>query len=1169
MLFPRPGRQGWNSLISDQFPPKRSFHGDPIFGRQMKSTSRRVNSSTRSTLDPRTAFGLAVAVLFFVVSGMIAYSNVQTLRDDSQKIFHSHTVIIAMTDLLSAIQDAETGQRGYLLTGRDKYLDPYNNALADVDSRFEAIATLTRDNPEQQARLAPLRHHLDAKVAELRETIAARKNQGVQAALDIVGSDRGKIEMDEVRAQLAVMHREEERLREIRLVEMDAAYRSAWVSGVMSCVLGIALTLVIGFLIRRAGAEADRQKWLQTGQVELGSAMLGDQAMEQLGESILSFLVKFVGAQAGAVFASQNSHFRRVASYGVSPDSQIVERFSLRQGLLGQVAADGEPVLLADIPDGYLTIGSGLGSDKPRHLMIAPAASDGAVQGVIELGFLQPVDEQVLVFLGQISAAMGVALRSARYRSQLQHHAEELQVQSEELRVSNEELEEQGRALKESQANLEQQQVELEQTNSQLEEQAQLLENQRDDLARSNSAVELKARELEQASRYKSDFLANMSHELRTPLNSLLILSKLLGDNRGENLTGEQIQYARTIESAGNDLLALINDILDLSKIEAGHLQVRPESVLVERLAGDLRQVFQPVASNRGLKFAIEIDPACPDLIETDRQRVEQIIKNLLSNAFKFTESGGVTLGIEPDGAERIFISVTDTGIGIPEDQQKAIFEAFRQADGTVSRKYGGTGLGLSISRELARLLGGAITLTSVPGKGSRFTLSLPLVYDPGVVQARPESPQPVPAAAVVSEAKPRPAPLPRQVEDDRDVLSPAQRVLLVVEDDASFAGIVRDISREMGFQCLVTGTAEEALQLARTFKPHAVVLDVGLPDQSGLALLDRLKRDVETRHIPVHVVSGSDHTQTALSLGAIGYLIKPVKREELAGVLDALAAKLADDVRRVLIVEDDDVQRDAVGKLLATGGVETVGVATAAECLEALRGATFDCMVLDLNLPDASGFSLLETLSKEGTYAFPPVIVYTGHDLTPEDEQRLRRYSDSIIIKGARSPERLLDEVSLFLHQVVTEMPPEQQTMIRAARNRDAILEGRRILVVEDDVRNVFSLTNILEPQGAVVEIARNGQEAIDALENASGDDTRRIDLVLMDVMMPVMDGLTATRAIRRDARWTKLPIIALTAKAMPDDQERCIESGANDYMAKPLDVDKLLSLVRVWMPR
>ncbi|MFC0203974.1 response regulator [Novosphingobium soli] len=1120
-------------------------------------------------MDPRTLFGLVTAILFFIASGTVAYMNIRVLREDAARIFHSHTVIVAMGDLLSALQDAETGQRGYLLTGRDAYLTPYTRALADVNARIEALAALTRDNPAQQARLAPLRHHIDTKLDELRETIATRKSSGIQAALAIVESDRGKAEMDEVRTQLSVMHQEEERLREIRLTEMEAAYRSAWVSGVMSCLLGIALTLVIGVLIRRAAVAAERREWLQRGQLELASAVMGDQPTDQLGESILRFLVRYAGAQAGAIFAAENGHYRRIASYGVPAEAEMVEKFSRREGLLGQVAADGEPVILADIPEGYLTIGSSFGRDKPRHLVIAPGAADGAVESVVELGFLQSVDPQVLAFLGEASTTVGVALRSARYRSALQHHTEELQVQSEELRVSNEELEEQGRALKESQASLEQQQVELEQTNSQLEEQAQLLENQRDDLARSNAAVEAKARELEQASRYKSDFLANMSHELRTPLNSLLILSKLLGDNRGANLSDEQVQYARTIESAGNDLLTLINDILDLSKIEAGHLQIRPEPFLVERLTGDLRQVFEPVAAARGLDFEIRVAPGAASMIETDRQRLEQILKNLLSNAFKFTQAGSVRLELESDGPDRLLIAVADTGIGIPEEQQQAIFEAFRQADGTISRKFGGTGLGLSISRELARLLGARIGLSSVPGQGSRFTLSMPLVYEPTEENLAPEpAPAPRPAPTPVA-ARPRPVAVPAVVEDDRDHLSATQRILLVVEDDATFARIVRDMSRERGFQCLVTGTAEEALHLARTFKPHAVVLDVGLPDQSGLALLDRLKRDVETRHIPVHIISGSDHTQTALSLGAIGYLLKPVKREDLSGVLESLADRFASASRRVLIVEDDPVQRDAVTRLLATGDVETVGVASASECLEALRRETFDCMVLDLNLPDASGFTLLETLSREGTYAFPPVIVYTGHDLSPDDEQRLRRYSDSIIIKGARSPERLLDEVSLFLHQVVTELPPEQQTMIRQARNRDSVLEGRRILVVEDDVRNVFSLSNILEPQGAVVEIARNGQEALDALEKAEGDASRTIDLVLMDVMMPVMDGLTATRTIRRDPRWAKLPIIALTAKAMPDDQEKCIEAGANDYMAKPLDVDKLLSLVRVWMPR
>jgi CheY-like chemotaxis protein len=409
----------------------------------------------------------------------------------------------------------------------------------------------------------------------------------------------------------------------------------------------------------------------------------------------------------------------------------------------------------------------------------------------------------------------------------------------------------------------------------------------------------------------------------------------------------------------------------------------------------------------------------------------------------------------------------------------------------------------------------------------------------------------------------------PRRIEDDRDALTDAKRVLLVIEDDDTFAAIVRDLSRELGFQSVVAGTAEEALSLAKEFMPSAIVLDIGLPDQSGLAVLDRLKHDVKTRHIPIHVVSGTDHTETAYSLGAIGYALKPVDREQLVELLQKLEARLSQRLHRVLIVEDDPVQREAVAKLLGTRDVQTVTASTAAECLDLLRSDTFDCMVLDLTLPDASGYSLLETLSQESAYAFPPVIVYTGRELSADDEQKLRRYSKSIIIKGAKSPERLLDEVSLFLHQVISELPDEQQKMIRKARNRDALLEGRRILIVEDDVRNVYALTNILEPRGAIIEIARNGREALATLQKASDDPGSSIDLILMDVMMPVMDGLSATREIRKNPAWKKLPIITLTAKAMPDDQQRCIEAGANDYMAKPLDVEKLLSLVRVWMPR
>lgn len=1143
----------------------------------MAAASLPVNSTpVARRAEVWTTIGLVAALMFFLISGAVAFFNVQMLRDNNEQVVRTHTVIMSFSRLLLALQDAETGQRGFVMTGDERYLDPYNDAVAAIPPRLEAIADEARDNPIQQSRVGSLRRNVDAKLLELEQTIALRRSEGRDAAAAVVEAGRGKAVMDAIRAQLDAMQQEEIRQRSMRLAEMEAAYRTAWISSILSCVLGLVLTLVVGMLVRRATKARAREDWQRTGQAGAATAMLGDLSVTELGDGVLDFYARYVGAQAGAIFAGDDGDYRLAAKFGVPPDAAITERFAAREGLLGRVVDTGAAVLVRDVPDGYLTIGSALGRSKPAHLLIVPLLAEGDVAGVMELGFLNPVDPQVLELLERAAPAIGVAMRSAQYRSELrallaetQRQAEELQVQSEELRVSNEELEEQGRALKESQVRLEQQQVELEQTNTQLEEQAQQLETQRDDLARFNATVELKARELEQASRYKSDFLANMSHELRTPLNSLLILSKLLGDNPDGNLTEEQVKFARTIQSSGDDLLTLINDILDLSKIEAGHLQIRPEPMALASLATGLDQLFSPIAAERGLAFEIDVDAGGPASLETDRQRLEQILKNLLSNAFKFTEAGAVSLTIAPVDDDRVAFSVTDTGIGIAKDQQASIFQAFHQADGTISRRYGGTGLGLSISTELARLLGGTISVTSTEGQGSTFTLVVPVAYDPSLVAPRPAppvaSPAPAPAPAprpVPSQARPQQAPI-----DDRDGLVPGRRSLLIIEDDGPFAAIVRDLSRDLGFQALIARTAVEALDLAKRFKPSAVVLDVGLPDQSGLTVLDQLKRDDETRHIPVHVVSASDHAQTALSLGAVGYLVKPVKREELAQVLQSLEAQLTRTVRRVLIVEDDEVQREAVSRLLAAGDVETVGVGTAAECLERLKQETFDCMVLDLSLPDASGFALLETLSSQGG-SFPPVIVYTGHDLSPDDEQQLRRYSHSIIIKGAKSPERLLDEVSLFLHQVVSKLPPEQRKMLRKARNRDAVLEGRRILIVEDDVRNIYSLSNILEPRGAVIEIARNGEEAIAALE-ASKDGPGGIDLVLMDVMMPVMDGLTATREIRKNPRWAKLPIVALTAKAMPDDQERCVQAGASDYMAKPLDVDKLLSLVRVWMPR
>ncbi|HEX3849770.1 MAG TPA: response regulator, partial [Polyangiaceae bacterium] len=605
-----------------------------------------------------------------------------------------------------------------------------------------------------------------------------------------------------------------------------------------------------------------------------------------------------------------------------------------------------------------------------------------------------------------------------------------------------------------------------------------------------------------------------------------------------------------------------INDILDLSKIEAGKVELRAEPVTVARLVEPITHTFEPVAKQKGVAFSVTLGQGQASL-ETDMQRVQQILKNLLSNAFKFTERGAVSLSIEPRDAGYAFI-VRDTGIGIARAHHAAIFEAFQQADGTTNRRFGGTGLGLSISRDLAVMLGGQLSVESELGQGSCFTLYLPKAFAAGAGGSRTTAQTlrstPPPSSSLL----PPPVGLPEipAFQDDRDHLDSQRRLLLIIEDDVPFAEILAQLANELSFQFLVAHSAEEGVRLATQFIPAAIILDMNLPDRIGLTALDRLKQNSATRHIPVHVMSVEDYSRMALSMGAAGYMLKPVKREELVTVFTEMKDRFS-RMRRLLIVEDDAVQRDAVTQLLSGEDVEIIAVATVAEAERQLAAGSFDCVVTDLCLPDASGYDLLERMASDDTYAFPPVIVYTGRSLTADEEQRLRRFSSSIIVKGVRSPERLLDEVTLFLHQVESKLPVDRQRMLRQVRDREAAFDGKNILVAEDDVRNIFALSSILEPKGARLFIARNGREALEHLERAPN-----IDLVLMDIMMPEMDGLEAMRRIRaRGERWSRVPIIALTAKAMSDDRELCIKAGANDYIAKPLDVEILLSLVRVWL--
>ncbi len=1116
----------------------------------------------------------AAGALLLLASMLITFRAGHVSIEAQRKMDAQLKVLTQIKQWESTVKDAETGQRGYLLTGEDRYLQPYLNALTNLAIEASALRQMVADGELSGGEMSRTADLIQLKLSELAETLQARKQSGLEAALAIVKTDKGKQTMDQIRASC-------DDLIQMAQQKYDNASAQADDVNFWRTVLFVVVTILnLGFFAW-AFSRISRQEWLQLGHSKLNENVVGDAQLEVMTNKALAFLAEYLHAKVGTIFVEDGGVFRRTASYALARSHGLPDKFEYGEGLIGQAAKDKRAFVVHNIRENHLPVTTGLGTSQPRTLIVAPLKADSVVNAVVELGFSNVAPGGALDLLERVSESLGMAVRSAQYRTRLQElleetqrQGEELQSQSEELRVSNEELAEQSRALKESHARLEQQQIELEQTNSQLEEQTQMLEAQRSDLVQAKEELENQARLVEQASRYKSDFLANMSHELRTPLNSSLILAKLLADNRGGNLTAEQIKYANTIHSAGHDLLNLINDVLDLAKVEAGKMDLKTESVLVADLLESLRGMFEPMCAAKKLTLRCTIDPTAPESLETDRRRLEQVLKNLLSNAVKFTEKGEVGLDVSRAQNRAVAFAVRDTGIGIAQNQQKIIFEPFRQVDPTPDRKYGGTGLGLSISRELVRLMGGTMTVRSEVDRGSVFTLILPEKYiEPkGGGAASANVVTAVNPSQSYYATPPRPAPARQQkpqLPDDRETLGGGDRVILIVEDDASFAEILRDLAHEMQFQALIGQSAEQALILARQFKPNAVILDIGLPDNSGMFVLERLKADPRTRHIPVHVVSANDYSQPALAMGAVGYMLKPVKRDQLVEAFQKLEIKLTQKLRRVLLVEDDAAQLDSLKELLGSREVETVGARTARECLEKLKEATFDCMVLDLSLPDATGFSLLETLSAEESYSFPPVIIYTGKELTDDEEQKLRKYSKSIIIKGAKSPERLLDEVTLFLHQVVSQLPEEKQRMLEKARSRDAAMEGKRILIVEDDIRNIFALTSLLEPKGVAIEVSRNGREALQALERTDGNEGKRIDLVLMDIMMPEMNGIDAMRAIRKNQKWKDLPIIALTAKAMREDQEKCIEAGANDYLPKPIDVDKLVSLIRIWMPR
>jgi HAMP domain-containing protein/CheY-like chemotaxis protein/signal transduction histidine kinase len=986
------------------------------------------------------------------------------------------------------------------------------------------------------------------------------------------------------------------------------------------------------------------QDWLKTNLAKFSRMMQGQKDLEAVSKLIMSELTPLVSAHHGAFYIMDDDNntpvLKLIASYAYKERKHVGNRFFLGEGLVGQAALEKKPILLTNVPDDYIRISSGLGEAPPRNVLVLPVLFEGEVKAVIELASFLPFSQIHQLFLDQFAESVGVVInmiaanmRTAELLEQsqsltleLQSQSEELRNQQEELKKSNAELEAQATTLRTSEELLKDQQEELQQVNEELEEKASLLaeqnrkvESKNEEVESARLALEEKADQLALSSKYKSEFLANMSHELRTPLNSLLILARLLSENKDGNLSPKQVEFAQTILTSGSDLLNLINDVLDLSKVEAGKMDVNATDIKLADVKDFVERSFNQVADQKGLGFHVEVNGDVPPALYTDGGRLQQVLKNLLSNAFKFTEHGDVTLTVRRAEKGRRFqnptleaapevlaFAVTDTGVGIPREKQKLIFEAFQQADGTTSRKYGGTGLGLSISREIARLLGGEIKVESSENQGSTFTLFLPARYIPrqdgpdrepirvsnypgnylgnypslgrntGTTSRRTTPMRAQPASrdqrrkqtGDALQYRPERRAVPQTaIADDREHIEEGDRTVLVIENDQSFAKVLLDMARDKGYKGVVELDGEAGLNAAREIRPDAITLDIDMPGMDGLEVLDRLKRDPDTRHVPVHIISGVEQKRAGLNAGAIAFLAKPVSKEALDTAFARIASFIDTVPKNLLVVEDNEAQRQSIVELIAHDDVDITGVASAEEAIGKLHEKHFDCMVLDLGLQtggEMSGFDLLEKVKSDPDNHDLPIIIYTGKDLSQEDETKIKKYAETIIVKDVKSPERLLDETALFLHRVEAKLPEQKRKMLEHLHDADSVVAGKNVLVVDDDVRNIFSLTSMLEDHGMIVRFAENGKQAIEQLKKDPN-----VDAVLMDVMMPEMDGYETTRAIRAMDQFKSLPIIALTAKAMKGDREKCITAGASDYITKPVDTEQLLSLLRVWLYR
>lgn len=1135
--------------------------------------------------------GFAVAIVLVFALGIFSYNSITQLERNQEEVDHSQQLVSTSRQTLQLLIDAETGTRGYVATGQNAFLDPYKSTVAKLGLNLSKLENLVENDPDQQDNINKLVTAANDKLVTMKNNIDTRDAKGLDYVIQSGMLLKGKEVMDQIRKLVADINDIEVRSLNIGKQKTQQAANQTILATEFGSAIFLVIIVVLFFYIQKTFeqqkkaeaevkdanaelgvvlAENEAKNWLLTGVGQLNEKMQGQQNEKELSENVLSEVCKYTDALSGTLYLfNDNDEELELCSYYAFHDlSAVKPKIKLSEGWMGQVAQDQKAATIKGNLNDKLKLQTSIVDQELAEILIVPFFFDKKLKGVMEVAFQKEVSESSRDYILAAADDIGIAINTAQARTimhdlfeETQQQAEELEAQQEEMRVTNEELLNKTEMLQASEEELRVQQEELRTINAELEEKASLLEEKNQAIEEARAAINLKVTELETTGKYKSEFLANMSHELRTPLNSILVLARILKDNKADNLNADQIKYASVIFNAGNDLLTLINDILDLSKIESGKLDMQYENIKVDSIVKDMELLFAEVAGNKNINFINNIT-GVPDTIFTDKVRVEQVIKNLLSNAFKFTpEAGSISLKVSPGKKEgTIAFAIKDSGIGIAPEKQRLIFEAFQQADGSTSRKYGGTGLGLSISRELASLLGGEISLTSAVGQGAEFTLTIPIT---GTPTANSEEEQHIPTVEDYKAKLPVSEPLKPAAQTQIRVAGRSTPLVVIVEDDQNFADILHDYARDHGYEALMLHEGGNAAEFIKDKMPDAVILDIMLPGKDGWQILKELKADGATKDIPVHLMSAGEAAANRVRKeGAISFMKKPINTETLDKLFNDMMSQSGVAFKQILLVEDHEAQSQALKDLMQKQGIAVDQAFTGEQAFNMLQQNDYQCVILDLNLPDESGLDLLDRVKAIDRFAELPVIVNTAMELDKTSVNRLMQYANAMVMKTNKSADRLIDEVNLFLHKVSSSPAAAEAPKASApAKGKDS-LKGKKVLIVDDDMRNIFALSSALQQYDLIVEIANDGDEALEKLETTVG-----VDIVLMDIMMPKMDGYEATRQIRKQNKWSKLPVIALTAKAMKEDREKCLAAGANDYITKPIDMDRLISLMQLWL--